>query len=815
MDTTSMEFVGKTKDIFLAEPLTRNGRTALTNINMDMTEDEFYGEVYVEPFSEYIKESEIDKTNIMDADVDQGSYQDIVDLKVLKNTKNEFEKSINKLNDALYIIKGIAGSGKTTYLHKLLRNMSENIDVHIYNFEEARQSNAFMADSFDLEELYENNVYKFLSFLLMDISEILRKGLNSEDEHRKKIEKIVSIYKKHFQVTEDDLPNSILIETNMDIKEQQKLFDILCKYSKKEINYKELSYQLINQFMIRFHSKKTNAVSDLTYITGFVIRLYFCISKITLRKQICVIDNIETFVLYDDEHPIQQCELENIIHGCYDAAIKIREILNPLQKIKGYSTFYGFLIATRETTASTVLCDLEHFNDLKKENEIDISEWFCTEEIFVNKTKFCENKGVKLENNCYFDCYQSILCDFSAYRWGLNGIISKMYKHSHRRNVECIPEAISVMPEQEIKYFNEMWKIANGKEIYKSGLKVLCRKYILRILIDHVQRKRYFDKLMVENLDLDYSKRNLNNRDKILANNTQKNESNSYARKIATILHRFALEYGTEKFVSFPRIIKSVLKQRYMPNVITKEQITNLGKILFLMNETRNEFTNWTSLVCIKYDSSVVYNEAKLCQILIEQWSLYLDKSIELDDISKFGVKITEAGSLFAKILSDFEYFACRFLSKEPPLFSKENIKVIYINGKRSFRAVEIIHIVRIKAFNCIDEILGKDLDFFSDGGSGKNNSCNFSKMYDTKYSWVYKDSVKSKALVHPYRILTQHQGYIANYLDYVERYIPIESFEFSQDKENFLEKIRQELSQYANKLNDLLRQYPEYFRKI
>ena len=82
------------------------------------------------------------------------------------------------------------------------------------------------------------------------------------------------------------------------------------------------------------------------------------------------------------------------------------------------------------------------------------------------------------------------------------------------------------------------------------------------------------------------------------------------------------------------------------------------------MNETRNEITNWTSLVCIKYDSSQEYNENNLCNILVEQWHEYKEKNIELDDVSKYGVKITEAGEFFAKILADFEYFACRFWQK-------------------------------------------------------------------------------------------------------------------------------------------------------
>lgn len=565
--------------------------------------------------------------------------------------------------------------------------------------------------------------------------------------------------------------------------------------------------------MVQFFSDKTSKVSDLSYIAGFVIRLYFCVSKITSRKQLYVVDNIETFVTYDEDHPIQQCELETIVYGCYNAAVKAREILNPLQKISGYNTFYGILIVTRETTASTVLCDVNHYNDFKRENEIDISGWFCTEEIFENKKKFFIEKGLEFEENCYSVCYQNILCDFSAYRWGLNGIISKMYKHSHRRNVECVPEAISVMPEREIIYFNKLWKKAQGKELYKSGLKTVCRKYILRILIDNIQRKEYFDKLMVENLELEYDKRNLTNRDKILSSKLHRNESNSYARKVATILHRFALEHGNERYVSFPRIIEAVLKQRYMPDAVTNTKINNLGKILFLMNETRNEVTNWTSLVCIKYDSEIVYNEEQLCQVLKEQWQNYLDKKMDIDDTTKFGVKITEAGSLFAKILADFEYFACRFLSKEPPLFSLENIRTININGKKSFRAVEIIHIVRTKAFSCIDEIIERDYDFFTDSDN-RANSIDFSRMYENEYSWVYKDSAKAKELVHPYRILAQHQGYLSNYINYIERFVPEECFECSEDKSLLIEKIKNEFSYYVSKGNELMTRYPEYFRK-
>ncbi len=603
------------------------------------------------------------------------------------------------------------------------------------------------------------------------------------------------------------------METNVDTEEQQELFGLLQKYAEETIDYNELSKNIKNKFINRFNPK--NGILDLSYTVGFAIRLYFCISKIFSKKQLFIVDNIETFLPNDTKHPIQQCELEHIIHGCYDAAIRAREILNPIQKIGDYNTFYGFLIVTRETTASTVLCDFQHYDDFKKENEIDISEWFCTDEIFKNKKDFCKEKGLDFEENCYYEFYQNILCDFSAYRWGLNGIISKMYKHSHRRNVECVPEAICVRPEDEIRYFNKLWKKRTERGLNKGGLKAVCRKYVLRILLDNVQRKQYFDKLMVENLDLDYKSRDLEHKQDILSSKPHRKESNSYARKIATMLHNVSLNKGRDKYVSFPRILLTILMPSYKPDRFTDTKIKNFGKILFLMNETRNEITNWTSLVCIKYDSSQEYNENNLCNILVEQWHEYKEKNIELDDVSKYGVKITEAGEFFAKILADFEYFACRFLAKEPPLFSLENIKLLDKENKNSFRAIEIINIVRTKAFSCIDEIIKRDKETFIESLNRptSNHRPNYTKMYDSEYSWVYKDSPQAKAFVHPYRILTQHYGYLSCYFDYIEKFVPEEDFEKTEYKDSLLSLLKSQILQYKFKLRELMNSNPEYFR--
>lgn len=110
---------------------------------------------------------------------------------------------------------------------------------------------------------------------------------------------------------------------------------------------------------------------------------------------------------------------------------------------------------------------LEHYDDFQKRNEIDISKWFSTEKIVANKLFYFDYRGFQFDDNNYLECYKNVLCDFSVYQLGMNSVVSKMYKNSHRRNFECVPDAIALRPLSEIKYFNKMWKIADSGEVEK------------------------------------------------------------------------------------------------------------------------------------------------------------------------------------------------------------------------------------------------------------------------------------------------------------------------------------------------------------
>ena len=130
------------KNIFLAEPISDDGRKAMRNLGVHIDEHEFFHEkkgMYTEPFTLYTKQ-QTDELND-DPDLTQNDV-DNIDSNALHLKKIRFENKLKHLMDSLFIIKGVAGSGKTTYLHYLKLMFSNCIKFHIIDFETLKQADA-------------------------------------------------------------------------------------------------------------------------------------------------------------------------------------------------------------------------------------------------------------------------------------------------------------------------------------------------------------------------------------------------------------------------------------------------------------------------------------------------------------------------------------------------------------------------------------------------------------------------------------------------------------------------------------------------
>jgi len=244
-----------------------------------------------------------------------------------------------------------------------------------------------------------------------------------------------------------------------------------------------------------------------------------------------------------------------------------------------------------------------------------------------------------------------------------------------------------------------------------------------------------------------------------------------------------------------------------------------LASVLYWMNATRNLQTNWAALITIKFDSNLAYSKENLYAVMKSDWNSYYTGLFDKEkpqvdiDVSSCGVQITTAGSFFAKITPEFEFFSCRFLFSEQALMSLENLKPINIAGKNTFKGIEIIKAIREKAFRHIDEVIESDKDYYSLPGTFSALDP-YKSMHDRReiYSWMYKESPVERAITHPLRILHQHMGYIYHYIEYIKNDLGMHHFYNSDDSVKITTLAKYELLKYWEKLEAITKENPQYF---
>ena len=806
MSENSERFKEIVSNVLIADPITVKGKGALTALKFRITENDYLTKIYVPPFTIYDHLTSETHNSEVDPDFEAG-YTKTVEINALKSAKAGFERRLKTLDDSLFVIKGGAGTGKTIYVHHLQKEFPY-IHFCFCDFEGANKAISLFGIPYDFGKKYSNNVWKFISIISEKVSRVLFDKHREYGfvKHRDYIERITEIYGKYFNILHGEI--TVVDETAM-----RGFFDILKFYSNGKIEYEELQSKLQNYIMDKYDMFEKNCEHKeaVTYICGILIRLFFCLNNIMKEnnkseKYVCVIDNIEYVVPFDDIHPIQECELQTIMSGVAESTSLIRPIITKWKRLfNDYDTFFGYLLVTRDTSVS--LAGYRQYDDFNQESEIDITTWFCLEDIYGAKADYFSAIMKELEKNPYYTAYQNIINDMSQYNWGMFDMVCKMYCYNNRRIGFDIVNAIAYQPESDITYFNKMWsKCISNPELL--AVKHMCRKFVFRIILNYIQQTHYFDALMVEN------QRATAKAEKKIESDF--NSKTSYARKIANTLYRKDIEErigGTREYVTFPEIIRSVLKPPYLSNVPTDQHIEDLAAIMYLMNETRNEMTNWAPLIMIKFDNEQVYNKETLIKELKKQWRLYKEKGGKekyKNYFNKYGVHITTSGAFFAKMVPDFEYFACRFADKYPALMVRENFKKV---GEDSYQCIELINVVKENAFWCVDEVIDRDKKFFGSTGRSPKLQQRFKPLYDpnSPYKWIYvSDPKNGTAIPHPMRILNHQRGYLLHYVEYLKAVDKEDLSEEARDK--ITEKVQKCIVSYTNKISSIKKENPDYF---
>jgi hypothetical protein len=771
------------KYVLLATPLGRKGQEALTKLNKSMTEDEFLDELYVKPI-EYLqteKLPEYDENKNEDEYETDCSYSDLIKDKYdkekfrnLDRQRKNFESEIVELTKAMYLIIGSAGSGKTTYYKKIEQNFKKKKnaeDKNIYevffcNLEEDITA-AYFLDYYDETFIKTNSNIRIFVFHLLQ--EILTQVLDTPIKENKVGEFCGYLMGQYHKYLDDGKSYSERQKGErvlQDSLEFKKIFEELGKCKNKE--------QLCKGFAAYLVTLLNEQTEDnvIPILMGFILRLFFCLSKMTNKKYICTIDSVEHYIHSRGKERLQNNEIVKIMEGIKSATDKMRRKIDIIKEIEIenvsiYTPFYGIFIMMRDTSETIIYSEHENESAYKDRATVEISEWFDVNSISQKREDYFKDK---LENqDTTKKAYDYVMKDVSPYRWAMKRLVTKMYNYNKRGIVDNLIAALTLLTTDNLIWFNEIWAdaIADGEDRYKKDekdvLRQMCRQYIFRSLLDNVQEERkypgeeemkgYFDRIMAAT-----------------EKKEQNNEATSYARRIAT-----SLLNSKFKWKSFPYIIKSVLVN-YDNTHPTKEAIADLGKILYIMNEPNTDTTHWSSLVDVRFRSED-YTEETLIRILNNEWKEYEENGIE--NTIDYAVKLRMPGSWFCDISPEFEYFACRMEGNTSAvrLFEPDSFNKGY-NGKYIFDTV--ITAVFDTAIKCISEVIKreKDIDL-------------------SRVDWLYKNRV------HPARIMSQFSGWLSSYSIYADI------------AAKRLNKSEEECSEIKYKLTCISEKYKIAFRQI
>lgn len=787
---------GTLRDIFAATPLGRKGREALFALGINMTPNEFLEQMYVEPFKS-LKEDELpeeDRGFTHDEYISETIYSDIekngLDLRKINRLgveKNNFEKLFkDTFSKALYIIKGSAGCGKTTYFYRLMYDIPNNVEVNIYpcDLEKSTETSNFLTVPIEFDR--SNNVWIFIGFILQEILHKIfyEKTLdeNKNDKTNLFIKQIVNVYDNYLNIIDTDSPRRDDLKLSI-------IFYKLKEYTKESTNriafFNDFGNFIINEIgkirddtKLRKEEKEKLAVQ---LVMGFAIRMFFCLSKIEGKKKryICAIDSVEHYIYYQGRRRLQNKEIETIVDGIKSAADSIRPRLDELRQIdQNYNPFYAIVIMMRDTS-ETIIEYTSQQNEYGNQDtvEVDISEWFDAKSIIQKRENYFSKfiDSISDKEQIIRRVINNVNSDTSIYRWGLHGLITRMYNNNYRGITDCLIESLKLKSIEELIWFNIKWDEAIKQ--HSPSLKHMCRQYIFRVLLDYIEDTQYFDQIMAA------------------VNGNIQDEKTSYARRISTILNNWS-QANDKKFVSFPNLVQSVLVSKDGCE-ISDTQITDLGEILWLMNIPDTERTHWSALIEIRFDPTEVFDKDSLIKILQDEWKDKKNKSeVERNNAKKYGVRLRSSGSFFADIVPEFEYFACRSVSfgrhrHFPPLFEVENLTK---NDKGEYRCILIIEGIYSQSLKCIDNIIKWESSISVD-----------------KLKWLFRRRSTARAQVHPLKIIRQHIGYLEKYCDYIEEHIP-DDICSQHDRANIVLSIRKHIFKYEKLLAIRKTNYSNYF---
>lgn len=550
--------------------------------------------------------------------------------------RDSFLDWMNGHGDGIYLLRGDAGTGKTTYVHYLKWKLSK-IRWEILDLKEAGDKIRVIGQRIKIKKF--GSLYgKVIACILQKITSSIfimtyNQKLGWQCDFAKAAERLqilLSNYKARIQPAEPYDEYGVLYRSlNAVHYPDAEHFEEYCR---------ECAHIFSDYFMKRCALCEDQSDALECAITHFMIILK-CFSK-SKKKTIMVLDNLERFI---GVHEIYSNELIKFIRNLRRIVDSYKnEFFYSEENRNLFAENFQFIVAMRNTSARgfTPRQSADFF-----EGSVDLSEWFSIGEIISNKLAWYESKGCTLDNA---ERLRYIMKDFGIAEGGvIRGLRPKLnliFNYNKRLTVEFLVEILeSVSNESVLKVSDELRNERFGERNKDGGLASFAyRSVIWRLLIEKLNRGGMFRYIFNEKHPQEDSYVDMN-----------------YIRNILTILSNYSLEHN-DVYMPIEEMIRILYHINGNPvmwfdNWAYATERSKVAKLLYYMNYYNRRENNWFQFVDIQC------NDASYDNHHFENWEEIL-KMIETKNKAerKIGIRITNAGKAYVGyIVQTFEFVSC------------------------------------------------------------------------------------------------------------------------------------------------------------
>jgi len=642
------------EDFFRSDPYTKTGRDlaktvfdGLTDENMGLFEKLFFkseGGCYAEPH--FVANESGD----------------------LYAKKNAFEKKLLRTNSfPLLFISGTAGSGKSTYLFKLMHDFKQktNKNYDYVNIEIDTHRGYFKAANHKPFSGTDNN-RGFNEFEFMIFCKIVDVINDFFDERNGFGDSAKQLFSSNMNIYVSKLSERIFSQ-EINILNWINTYD----YWQNERDKEDFKLSIADEV-----GKLRNCddiQESIIKLLQFMLIFFWLTFEGNRKKDYLFIcfDGLEAYIGIENKTILLGSDdVKNIMGAIHSFVGQMEQSDSFLERFGvNFNNYFKILITLRDTTAKYLPKSLlSEQSTLIRKMTVDVTHWYHTNAVMDRKLATFEEMTLK-----HHILHTLISDESNETTLGnpLIGKLEKMFNYNKRDIIESVSYVVRKIREHGIScsQFIEIWQNQNGRFLLREAAIAISFRRLKEITFskDAGHNRSYLDDLFFDDLcDDDIAK--------------------TYIQKILYFLVQ------TNGFVSIKELIKAIFIDprefgiwKTPDNEVSKTSKIKFARVLLAMSNRYLLSHNFSPLIELNFemqDKFHVDSDDELIGLLAD----YLCKLIANDSVDK-KIKITPAGCFMAEYFSDYEFFACKIIEidKYTPLVFCRTAKEITENLSQAY----------------------------------------------------------------------------------------------------------------------------------